>query len=69
MILYGLKTSSTLLALLAAAKNSPPMTAVEVQVQRKSWVRGMCTPCEHGVMDFEQCPDCRNLTDDKETSK
>jgi hypothetical protein len=26
--------------------------------QGKSWVRGMA-PCEHGVSDWEQCPDCR----------
>ena len=28
--------------------------------QRESFARGMSTPCEHGVLDFEQCPDCRN---------
>jgi hypothetical protein len=27
--------------------------------QRKSWVRGMTAGCEHGVLDFETCPDCR----------
>lgn len=27
--------------------------------QRASYVRGMTTPCEHGVLDFEQCDDCR----------
>jgi hypothetical protein len=27
--------------------------------QRKSWVRGMTARCEHGWLDFEQCPDCR----------
>jgi len=27
--------------------------------QRKSFVRAMTTPCEHGVLDFETCPDCR----------
>lgn len=32
-----------------------------MQAQRASWVRGMTTPCEHGVVDFEQCPDCRRL--------
>lgn len=30
------------------------------QAQRESWVRGM-EPCEHGVLDFEQCSDCRSL--------
>ena len=27
--------------------------------QRKSWARAMTTPCEHGVLDFEQCGECR----------
>lgn len=27
--------------------------------QRESWVRGMTARCEHGVLDFEQCPKCR----------
>lgn len=31
----------------------------ERQAQRESWVRGMTTPCEHGVLDFEQCGECR----------
>lgn len=35
------------------------MTPEEEEAQRQSWVRGMTTPCEHGVLDFEQCPDCR----------
>jgi hypothetical protein len=26
--------------------------------QRDSFVRAMSTPCEHGELDFEQCPDC-----------
>ena len=29
------------------------------EAQRKSWVRGMTTPCEHGVLDFETCGECR----------
>ena len=29
------------------------------QAQRESFVRAM-QPCEHGVADFEQCPDCRS---------
>ena len=35
------------------------MTREEIEAQRQSWVRGMTTPCEHGVMDFETCPKCR----------
>lgn len=30
-----------------------------IAAQRASYVRGMTTPCEHGVLDFEQCGDCR----------
>lgn len=26
--------------------------------QRASFIRAMTTPCEHGVLDFETCPDC-----------
>jgi hypothetical protein len=40
-----------------AAQN--PMTTEEQEAQRQSWVRAMTTGCEHGVLDFEQCPDCR----------
>lgn len=29
------------------------------EAQRESWVRAMTTPCEHGVLDFEQCGECR----------
>lgn len=29
----------------------------ELAAQRESWVRGM-GPCEHGNLDWEQCPDC-----------
>lgn len=28
------------------------------KAQRESFARGM-GPCEHGVLDFEDCPDCR----------
>lgn len=34
------------------------MTPEEIEAQRQSWVRGMTTPCEHGELDFEQCPKC-----------
>lgn len=34
------------------------MTPEEIQAQRESWARGM-GPCEHGVLDFEDCPQCR----------
>ena len=35
------------------------MTLEEIRVQRESFVRAMTTPCEHGELDFEQCPRCR----------
>lgn len=35
------------------------MTPEEIEAQRQSWVRGMTACCEHGILDFEQCPDCR----------
>lgn len=28
--------------------------------QRESFVRGMTTPCEHGMLDFEDCEQCRS---------
>lgn len=31
------------------------------QAQKESFVRGMTTPCEHGMLDFEQCGECRSL--------
>lgn len=37
---------------------SHKMTEAEITEQRKSWVRGMTTGCEHGVLDFETCPQC-----------
>jgi hypothetical protein len=30
----------------------------ELEAQRESWVRAM-GPCEHGVLDWEECLDCR----------
>ena len=36
-----------------------------IAAQRASYVRGMTTPCEHGVLDFEQCGDCRANHKDK----
>jgi hypothetical protein len=31
-----------------------------IQAQRESFVRGMMTRCEHGLLDFEQCGECRD---------
>lgn len=37
---------------------SPEQRAEHRRLQRESYVRGMTTPCEHGVLDFEQCGEC-----------
>lgn len=34
------------------------MTDAEIAAQRESWARGM-SACEHGVLDFEDCAECR----------
>lgn len=44
---------------LIAEARGHEMTPAERETQRESWVRAMTTPCEHGVLDFEQCGDCR----------
>jgi len=41
------------------AAMSPEEYAEMVEAQRRSLVRGMLARCEHGVLDFEQCPQCR----------
>lgn len=38
---------------------SPEDQAAHWEAQRRSFVRGMTTPCEHGELDYEQCPQCR----------
>lgn len=44
-----------------AFKTLPPAERHRViAAQRRSFIRGMTTPCEHGVLDFEQCGDCRS---------
>lgn len=43
----------------AVAKMSPEEYEAMMEEQRKSFVRAMTTPCEHGVLDFETCPKCR----------
>lgn len=40
-------------------KMSPEEYAAMVEAQKGSFVRGMLARCEHGVLDFEQCPKCR----------
>ena len=38
---------------------TPEQKAEMARKQRESFIRAMTTPCEHGVLDFEQCPECR----------
>ena len=53
-------------ALLRKAAARGPMTEAEIAAQKASWVRGMTGGCEHGVVDFEQCPQCRGWAAVKE---
>lgn len=41
------------------ANMMPEELAAMMEEQKKSFVRGMTAKCEHGVLDFEQCPKCR----------
>lgn len=41
------------------SRMSPEEKEAMLQAQRASFVRGMTAKCEHGVLDFEQCPKCR----------
>ncbi|MCP5003512.1 MAG: hypothetical protein GY941_06095 [Planctomycetes bacterium] len=52
------KTCQELLDLLDAASKRK-MTPQEIEEQRQSWVRSMTARCEHGEVDYEQCPECR----------
>lgn len=38
---------------------TPPQRKAMIDAQRESWVRAFTTPCEHGMLDFEQCGECR----------
>lgn len=38
---------------------TPEQQAEHREAQRQSWIRGVTARCEHGELDFEQCPDCR----------
>lgn len=41
------------------ARMSPEDRRKMYEEQKQSLARALSTPCEHGVLDFEQCPDCR----------
>lgn len=43
----------------AVAKMTPAEYANMLEKQKASFVRGMMAKCEHGELDFEQCPKCR----------
>lgn len=38
---------------------TPEQKAEHRRKQRVSFIRGMTTPCDHGVLDFEECAECR----------
>jgi hypothetical protein len=42
------------------SKMSPEEYAAMMEAQKALFVRGMMVKCEHGVLDFEQCPECRS---------
>lgn len=39
---------------------SPEEYEEMIRLQRESFVRGMMARCEHGLLDFEQCSECRS---------
>lgn len=57
------KNQDELIAKARAAYDAmtPEQQADMWRAQKESYVRGM-KPCEHGVLDFETCPDCRANT-------
>lgn len=54
---YALGRKPTLDELLEAS-TIHQMTPAEIEAQAQSFARAMA-PCEHGVADFEECPECR----------
>jgi hypothetical protein len=40
---------------------TPEQRAEMKRKQRESYIRAMTTPCPHGVLDFETCPECRDM--------
>lgn len=43
---------------------SPEEYAAMIKAQSESYGRSLA-PCEHGMVDFEQCPDCRQYMRDR----
>ena len=61
---FGTMTEADMKDLVAKAQArydalSPEEKRTHDEAQRQSWVRGMTARCEHGEVDFEQCPKCR----------
>ena len=59
-------SAEELMALAKAAKARydalpPADKLMHDALQRASFIRAFTTPCEHGELDFEQCPQCRAL--------
>ena len=44
---------------------TPEQQAEHRRQQRESWARSMA-PCEHGIADWEDCPDCRTNANQKD---
>ena len=42
------------------AEERRELERLELEAQRASWVKAM-GPCEHGVLDFEDCAECRKV--------
>jgi hypothetical protein len=54
------KLEESIRAAMGAVEEMTPEQRAEMwRKQRESFVRAMTTPCEHGVLDFEQCGECR----------
>lgn len=43
------------------ARMSPEDRRKMYEEQKQSFIRAFTTPCEHGVLDFGQCPKCRGV--------
>ena len=43
------------------ARMSPEDRRKMYEEQKQSFIRAFTTPCEHGVLDFEQCSKCRGV--------
>lgn len=44
----------------AVKRMTPQEREAMLEAQRQSWVRAFTSKCEHGLLDWEQCPECRS---------